>query len=110
MQPPAELLHVWHSRADSLRDRSLEIRNEWLVFGIGRHVSETYRLNGIKSTPRQHGTHYVLHYEDRSGNERQLGILYHDGTPPTLQLDYHDETWVRWQDATWLSERAEDPT
>jgi hypothetical protein len=104
--PPTELIDTWHSRSEPLRGRSLEIRDEWLLFGVGDFGVTMYPLLRIEQESRADGTHYSLYYSGEGEKERQLGVLYRPGQPATLRLDNRDELWVRTRDAAWLEEEG----
>jgi hypothetical protein len=103
---PTELIDTWHSRSGHLWGRSLEIRDQWLLFGIGDRGVSMYPLLEIEQESRADGTHYTLYYSGEGEEERQLGVVYRPGQPATLRLDNRDELWVRTRDAAWLAEEG----
>ncbi len=102
--PPAELVHTWHSKAEHMRGRSLEIRGQWVVFGADRYSGAMHPLVRVEEKQLGDAIHYTLHYRGEGDRERQLGLLYRPGRVATLQLDNRDEIWVRTEDAKWLRE------
>jgi len=92
---PAALIHVWRTDAPAYRDRHLEIRSDWVVFGTGAYVSEMYPVVDVDSEPAEAGGHrYTIHYRADDGAQLQLRVVLTPGNPDSLRIDHTDEIWL----------------
>jgi hypothetical protein len=105
-ETPSELVGVWRTDLPSHRDRSLEIRDHWVVFGAGRYASSVHSLTGVQAEPSKDGVRYTLHYTGAEGDEQILRLEYTPGSPDSIRLANRKERWVRERDASWLQKGA----
>jgi len=92
---PAALIHVWRTDAPAYRDRHLEIREDWLVFGTGGYGSELYPVVDVDSEPAEGAARrYTIHYRADDGARLELRVVLTPGKPDSLRIDHTDEIWL----------------
>ena len=103
---PPELIHVWRTDLPAYRDRSFEVRADFIIFGTGGQSSVSHRIEAVEVEETENGGLLcVLHYSGRDGGRPQVRLVFEPGSPDRLRFENRDESWVREKDATWLAMR-----
>jgi hypothetical protein len=91
---PTELLGRWGSDDPRYADRSLDIGEERIAFGVGPGGRMTYYVRGVEQEPDPaSGTLYRLYYDLPGEPERTLELRLPQ--PGRLKVGSRSELWTR---------------
>lgn len=103
---PTDLLGVWRTRAPAYRDRSFELRPEWVVFGTSKYTTDLHPIEHVRVTPAGSTTRVVIAYRTDDGAVLELPLEWTPGDPQRLRIGRRQDVWVPEARAHWLSEET----
>jgi hypothetical protein len=97
--PPTEILGIWSSDAPRYQNRSLEIRDDAVLFGTGKFSAAAWQpLIGVDPNPDLDGWRAcTLRLRETDGAISKLALLYRTTPRPELRFANRQEVWTRSQ-------------
>lgn len=92
--PPAELFQTWRNPHPDYRDRHLELRRDFVIFGTGAGASSVHAIASIEAESGAGTGRYVVRYRASDGSLVPLRLAYTGGSEPRLQIGARPDLWV----------------
>jgi hypothetical protein len=98
---PDELQGVWKPSDLQYADRSIDFRQDTIIFGIGAGKFDSYSIHYLRMKRSRDGTstEYTITYEDDEGEEYMLTLNYYPEDNGVIKLKYQEYiVWKREKD------------
>lgn len=90
---PADLLGLWQHPDPAHADRSLEIRPDRIIFGVGGGDHDAFPISSIDAEPDGAATVFTVEYRQVDGARIPLRLRFTPGPNPELRLGRREGVW-----------------
>ena len=101
---PEDLIGVWRNPAPGYEDRFFEVREGWVLFGVGKFDSRMHPIESIHADEVGSTTKLTIEYRAEDGEPVPLELVYVKGNPPHLRIGAREDRWIPEKFASWLQD------